>query len=240
MTNFLVHRLFLTPIFSYIGAISLVWSLYTLAVSFNLVWAITLILGIVALLIGNTVGLHRLFCHQAFETNKIWHIVLAYFGTLCIYGSTVQWAGMHMTHHQFSDTDKDPHFTEWTYLFWKKHNPILMNKRAIIRLYKSQLHRFLHDYYVLVVGLTIGFLWWVGGFYTLVFCYLAPLGWLHFVESIHKVFSHGRAGPLDQGWLEIPLCTGGEWNHKYHHENPKDIRFGKLDLGYWFIKLIRR
>ena len=233
------HRLFLTPVFSYIGAFAIAYAVYALCTGLaSLWWGAVFAVSTFFMMMGTTVGLHRLFCHQAFTTSTFWKIVLAYFGTLSLYGSTVQWAGMHMAHHEFSDTEKDPHFTGWSYLIWKKHNQTQFNKRTLIRLYKDPLHKFLHDYYMVVVLATICVLC-IFSVQALVFLYLAPLGWLHFVESIHKVFSHDKAGPKDQGLLEIPFFTGGEWEHKHHHDFPKDIRFGRMDLGYWFIRLIR-
>ena len=232
------HRLVYTPIASYVGAGALAWAAYALVSgTVSLWWLLPLAVCTCLILFGVTVGLHRLFCHAAFKTSTFWHVILAYLGTLAVYGSTVQWPAMHASHHKYADTDKDPHYTGWEYLFWKKNRPTIFNRRVLARLYRQPLHRWLHKYYVLVPLVTIASLWLLSPL-ALVFCYLAPLGWLHFVGSAHQVFAHSKNGPRDQRWLEFVLFTGGEWLHKHHHDHQRDSRFGKSDLGYRFIRLI--
>lgn len=234
------HRLIMTPIASYVGFGALLYSCWALLTgSIGIEWLVALIVGTLGLLFGITVGMHRLFCHASFRTSGFWHAILAWLGTLAIYGSTVQWPAMHATHHKFSDTDKDPHYTGWRYLFWKKNRPTIFNRRVLVRLYRQPLHRLLHKYYALVVAASIAALWLID-WRLLVVGYLAPLGWLHFVGSAHQVFAHGKTGPRDQRWLEWVLFTGGEWLHGHHHDKPRDPRFGKSDLGWRFIQLIQR
>jgi stearoyl-CoA desaturase (delta-9 desaturase) len=234
------HRLIMTPIASYVGLAALIYSGWALLAGYlSAWWLIALVIGTLSLLFGITVGMHRLFCHASFRTSSFWHAVLAWLATLAIYGSTVQWPAMHATHHKFSDTDRDPHYTGWRYLFWKKNRPTVFNKRVLVRLYRQPLHRFLHKYYLVVIAVSVAVLWLID-WRLLVVGYLAPLGWLHFVGSAHQVFAHGKEGPLDQRWLEWVLLTGGEWLHKWHHDHPRDPHFGKSDLGWRFIQLIQR
>lgn len=235
------HRLWMTPVASYVGLSGMAYGAYALLTgAASAWWILPMLLCTVALLFGVTVGLHRLFCHSAFKTSSFWHVLLAYLGTLALYGSSVQWTAMHASHHKYSDTDKDPHYTGWRYLFWKKNRPTTFHRRTLVRMYRNPLHRFMHKYYALVIAGTAAGLLMAGGLHALVFLYLIPLGWLHFVGSAHQVFAHGPGGPLDQRWLEFVLFTGGEWLHKHHHEKPRDIRFGPSDLGYWFIRAIRQ
>ena len=157
-------------------------------------WVIPMLFCTVLLLMGITVGMHRLFCHQSFETNRFWHWVLAIFGTLAFYGSTIQWSSMHMTHHEFADTEKDPHHTGIRYLFWKKNHEIKFNLKVLRRLARDPMHMFLHRYYVLIpITYTIALLA-LGGFTALMCLYLIPLGWLRLVGGFHQVLSHGKSG----------------------------------------------
>lgn len=234
------HRLWMTPLASYLGFAGMVYATYALAAgAASLWWILPMLILTFMMLMGITVGMHRLFCHAAFRTSIFWHAVLAYFGTLAIYGSSVQWPAMHATHHKFSDTDKDPHYTGWRYLFWKKNRPTIFNRKIVLRQFRNPLHRFLHRYYSLVVLGTASLLVLAGGLNALVFCYLVPLGWLHFVGSAHQVYAHGADGPHDLPIMEFVLFTGGEWQHCHHHDKPRDVRFGKYDLGYRFIQMIR-
>ncbi len=229
----------MTPIASYIGYAAMgygAWALITGAAS--IWWILPMLFFSFWMLMGITVGMHRLFCHMAFKTSRFWHWVFGILGTAAFYGSSIQWPAMHMSHHLFSDTEKDPHYTGWRYLFWKKNNPTIMNRRVLTRLRRDPMHAFLHGYYVLIpatIILGLSLISWQA----LVFCYLIPLGWLHFVGSAHQVFAHGGDGAKDQEWLEYALFTGGEWLHRHHHDMPKDIRFGPSDAGYHLIKLIR-
>ena len=233
------HKLLYTPIASYVGFAGMLYAAYLLSSgAASLLWLIPMAVFTYLQLCGVTVGLHRLFCHASFRTSKFWHVILAYLGTLAVYGSSVQWAGMHASHHKFSDTENDPHYTGWRYLFWKKNRPTVFQKRVVVRLYRQPLHRFLHNFYVLPIILTIGILWLISPL-ALLFCYIVPLGWLHFVGSAHQVFAHDKTGPRDQRWLEWVLFTGGEWLHKHHHDAQRDPRFGPSDAGYKLIQLIR-
>ena len=234
------HRLWMTPIASYVGLFSMSYGVWQLATgTASLLWIIPMLLMTFLLLMGVTVGLHRLFCHNAFKTSNFWHIVLAYLGNIGLYGSSVQWTAMHVTHHKFSDTDKDPHYTGLRYLFWKMNNPTHFHKRTLMRLYRNPLHRFFHNYYSLVI-LSTACLLALFGLNALLYFYLIPLGWLHLVGSIHQVFAHDSSGPLDQPLKEIMLFTGGEWLHKHHHDHPRDPRFGTLDAGWYFIRTIQK
>jgi fatty-acid desaturase len=234
------HRLIMTPIASYVGFAAMVYGAFALINgTASLLWLLPMLFFTFWMLMGVTVGMHRLFCHQAFKTSRFWHWVLGIFGTLAIYGSTIQWPAMHMSHHEFSDTPKDPHYTGWMYLFWKKNNPTIFNRRLLVRLRKDPMHAFLHSYYLLVPAAVVLGLSLIS-LNALIFCYLIPMGWLHFVGSAHQVFAHGKDGARDQEWLEYVLPTGGEWLHGHHHVKPKDIRFGRSDAGYQLIRAISR
>jgi stearoyl-CoA desaturase (delta-9 desaturase) len=234
------HRLIMTPIASYVGLAGMAYGTYALITgAASLLWILPMLFFTFWVLMSVTVGYHRLFAHRAFKTNTFWKFVLLYLGTLGIYGSSVQWSAMHASHHIYSDTPKDPHYSGWRYLFWKKNNPTIFHKKTLIRLYKDPLHRFFHTYYALIVFGTAAALAAIS-LNALVFVYLIPMGWLHFVGSVHQVFAHDEVGPKNQPLLEIPLFTGGEWSHKYHHEEQNDICFGSLDAGYHVIRVIRK
>ncbi len=69
-----------------------------------------LLLGMTLLTsLGITVGFHRLFTHAAFETNVVVKFVLAVLGSMAVQGSMRKWVAIHRRHHQYSDTETDPH-----------------------------------------------------------------------------------------------------------------------------------
>jgi stearoyl-CoA desaturase (delta-9 desaturase) len=69
-----------------------------------------LLLGMYALTaLGITVGFHRLFTHQSFETNRVIQFILGVLGSMAIEGSLLKWVALHRRHHQHSDAEDDPH-----------------------------------------------------------------------------------------------------------------------------------
>ena len=59
--------------------------------------------------IGVTVGYHRYFTHQAFETGPFVRVILAILGSMSALGPLVAWVSTHRRHHQLSDREGDPH-----------------------------------------------------------------------------------------------------------------------------------
>jgi stearoyl-CoA desaturase (delta-9 desaturase) len=69
-----------------------------------------LLLGMyIATALGITVGFHRLFTHQAFETNRLIQCILAILGSMAVQGPLLKSVALHRRHHQRSDQEEDPH-----------------------------------------------------------------------------------------------------------------------------------
>ncbi len=58
--------------------------------------------------VGITLGYHRLITHRSFQTPKWIEYILLFCGTLACQ-SPLEWVAKHRMHHQYSDTDQDPH-----------------------------------------------------------------------------------------------------------------------------------
>jgi stearoyl-CoA desaturase (Delta-9 desaturase) len=59
--------------------------------------------------LGVTVGFHRYFTHQSFETNSFVRGLLAIAGSMAVQGPVITWVADHRRHHAFSDKEGDPH-----------------------------------------------------------------------------------------------------------------------------------
>ncbi len=59
--------------------------------------------------VGVEVGYHRHFAHRAFCAHPAVRHVLGALGSMACQGTVIWWAGVHRTHHRFSDRDGDPH-----------------------------------------------------------------------------------------------------------------------------------
>lgn len=190
-----------------------------------------------------SVGYHRLFCHGAFRTSAFWHRAFALLGVAFLYGSPLQWAVTHATHHRRSDTEGDPHPRGWRALAFKGYRAVPLDRwRARRLLRQDAVHGIVDRHYVefYVAGLAVlaavlpSFL---------LNAYLPALGLAHLVGGLHNLLSHHAGGPRNLPLMEFLLPASGEWLHGSHHERPGRASFRAAgwhpDLGAAFIHLIR-
>jgi stearoyl-CoA desaturase (delta-9 desaturase) len=59
--------------------------------------------------LGVTIGYHRYFTHQSFETNRFVRGLLAIAGSMAVQGPVITWVADHRRHHAFADKEGDPH-----------------------------------------------------------------------------------------------------------------------------------
>jgi stearoyl-CoA desaturase (delta-9 desaturase) len=59
--------------------------------------------------LGVTIGYHRYFTHQGFETNRSVRGLLAVAGSMAVQGPVITWVADHRRHHAFADKEGDPH-----------------------------------------------------------------------------------------------------------------------------------
>ncbi|HEX7116265.1 MAG TPA: fatty acid desaturase [Steroidobacter sp.] len=193
-----------------------------------------------------TVGYHRYFAHRMFRCRPFWDRLLAIGGALFWNGSVIQWVAAHITHHKYHDTPRDPQYTGWSYLFWKRYRSVQVDLRSIREYARDPLHLFIHNYYLAVV---LGFM---AALYLLspmilLYGYLMPFGLFRVIGGIHTVIAHYGDGkrkyPIDLPWLEYVLPLMGEWNHGLHHQHWQQwnmrYRWWHIDPGAWVIRAIR-
>lgn len=59
--------------------------------------------------LGITIGYHRLFTHQSFQTTGYIKFLLGVLGSMAVEGPLLRWVATHRRHHQHSDGHDDPH-----------------------------------------------------------------------------------------------------------------------------------
>jgi stearoyl-CoA desaturase (delta-9 desaturase) len=59
--------------------------------------------------LGVTIGYHRYFTHQSFETKRSIRGLLAVAGSMAVQGPVITWVADHRRHHAFADKEGDPH-----------------------------------------------------------------------------------------------------------------------------------
>jgi stearoyl-CoA desaturase (Delta-9 desaturase) len=199
------------------------------------------------------VGLHRLWSHNTYKTNKFVEFFLAMISAGTLQGPVLAWASDHHKHHTYTDKEQDPHSPSkfknpvigflWSHIGWMllgegSHKHI--DRVTMVKLGKSAMLRWQLKYYwqiaafmSLVVPAIIGFI--AGG--TLVSAYA---GFLFIgigrtlqqqatfcVNSLcHFVGSrkYYKGTAGDIWWMAIFLL-GENW-HNFHHAFPSDYRNG--------------
>jgi len=61
------------------------------------------------MILGGSVGFHRLIAHRCFKTSRFMKYFLLILGSMNAQGSLIYWVSNHRRHHQNSDSDGDPH-----------------------------------------------------------------------------------------------------------------------------------
>ncbi|XP_008454222.2 palmitoyl-monogalactosyldiacylglycerol delta-7 desaturase, chloroplastic-like [Cucumis melo] len=75
------------------------WSAFRVAVA----------LKVITGLFGMTISYHRNLAHKSFQLPKWLEYLFAYCGVHALQGDPIDWVSTHRCHHQFVDTEKDPH-----------------------------------------------------------------------------------------------------------------------------------
>lgn len=194
-----------------------------------------------------SVYVHRGLSHGLIKFSPILEYILLIFSIASGIGTPVGWAAVHRMHHEYLDTDLDPH-SPWRIGFWRSYfhlwdwnakdvpyrmaRGLISNKRAM----------FFHSW-----ALPILILIWVVALSTSVwFASAMALGAAFGVHGmgITNAVSHYagepkkiRDLPASLSWVNI-----GEGQHEYHHRVPYDYSFGKgfSDIGARFVELLEK
>ena len=189
-----------------------------------------------------TAGYHRLFAHATYKAHPIIRFLLLFFGAGTFEKSALRWSSQHRQHHQFTDTDLDPHdstrgwfFCHVGWIMLYKHN---VNFDNVKDLKASRLVNHQHDHYDLwslssgiilpmAIGVLIGYP--LGAFLMAVCLRLSlVLNAAFLINSFaHKIGSKefDTKSSASDHWLGA-FMTNGEGYHNFHHRFPNDYRNG--------------
>ena len=206
---------------------------------------------------GIGMGYHRLHTHRGYKLPRFIEYFLAVCGTLTLEGGPIFWVATHRCHHQFSDTDGDPHTPRhggfWAHMGWimfggAMHDNTELAGRYAPDLQKDKFYRALSKWHwVPLTLLGIG-IWAIGGLGMML--WVVPLRvvvglhstWL--VNSATHMWGGRRFETTDDSrnlWW-VALLTFGEGWHNNHHANPVSARHGvawhELDMSYLQIRLL--
>ncbi len=207
-----------------------------------------------------TAGYHRFFSHATFKTNSFVRFLLLFFGAATFQKSALRWASQHRQHHQFTDTELDPHssarglfYCHVGWIMFYKHDVNFGNVKDLSS-NKMIMHQ--HENYDLwsitsglILPMAIGFL--IGhplGAFIMSFCLRVTmiLNMAFFINSSAHMIGKKTFDPdasAGDNWF-WSLLTNGEGYHNYHHKFPNDYRSGHLihhwDPSKWFIFLLSK
>jgi len=197
---------------------------------------------------GISIGYHRFLSHSSFILKYNWmQWPLFWLGCLAGTGSPVGWVAVHREHHRRSDRQGDPHSPHTIgYKSLIAKYEYKWDKWPIRELIVNKFHRFIHEYYFLLLiiwGLSISLL--IGPIW-MTYLVIIPMALSIWASTISNYVNH-KFGYLtyetpDKSrnlWITAYLTFGEGW-HNNHHARPKDYRFGRnrweLDLGAFVIK----
>ena len=204
--------------------------------------------------VGITLGFHRLISHRSFEVPKLVEYFLIFCGTLAGQGSPLDWIGLHRIHHQFSDTDNDPHNSlkgfYWSHLGWMLcKNPA---NEKISRYTKDisgdRFYQFCHYGMIPIQLILAAILYYFGGLPWVVWGVFVRLvvvfhcTW--FVNSATHKFGYKTydSGDTSLNCWWVALLTFGEGWHNNHHAFQYSARHGlkrsEIDLTWMMIQTL--
>ena len=184
---------------------------------------------------GASILLHRYYCHKQFKV-PVWFETVGLFMLMvaCI-RTPIGWIASHRMHHQHSDGPDDPHASKYVG-FWKVLTttwsiPKIPSKYARY-LYKNPRLVFCHKHWlkILIVVWVISFL--ISPYFFLAFAFI-PFIFAKIGFGLLNTVGH-RNGPSNVPWLNFFIA--GEGYHKNHHDNFKQVRLHKYDLGGWLAE----
>jgi stearoyl-CoA desaturase (delta-9 desaturase) len=199
------------------------------------------------------IGLHRLWSHNSYKTNKFVEGVLTFLSAGTLQGPVIAWASDHHNHHTFTDTDKDPHSPLkyknkvlgflWAHIGWmiiKEESAKTISKTTLVKLGRNKLLMWQLKYYWqiaifmnIVPPMLIGYL--IGGDMNSAyagFLFIA-IGRAIQQEMTFCINSWTHfvgdqkytSGTARDSWGISILLLGENW-HNFHHAFPSDYRNG--------------
>ncbi|WP_375319252.1 fatty acid desaturase [Candidatus Tisiphia endosymbiont of Oplodontha viridula] len=216
------------------------------------------------------VGLHRLWSHHAFKTNKVVEFILVMMSAGTLQGPALSWASNHFIHHTYTDKEQDPHsplkFENrilgflWSHIGWmiidgsyKSIDRVTMVKLGKNKLLRWQLKHYwrISIFMNTVPPALIGYL--IGGTITsayagFLFIAIGRALQQHATFCVNslchfvgsKKYYKGTAGDI---WWMALFLLGENW-HNFHHAFPSDYRNGAkwyhFDVHKWIIYLMSK
>jgi stearoyl-CoA desaturase (delta-9 desaturase) len=203
--------------------------------------------------IGHGVALHRYYSHNQFTTNWLGEIILGFFGLMSCSGSPASYAMMHLIHHKYPDTDKDPHgpargLKSFFYVYWQTDWDLRESPVFTRRLIQLKNYWWMHQTYWPLI-LLIAAVMYLISYELFLFAWFIPVCLNIWEIAYSTYFSHWdfktkSAKPTNHGNINIWLYPHREYLHEVHHMYPTlgdhATRPGEIDWTYQCCRLFAR
>jgi fatty-acid desaturase len=208
---------------------------------------------------GIGLGYHRLLTHRSFKAPKWLEYTLTIFGGMALQDDAPRWVATHRIHHQFVETNEDPHSTRpgfwWAHMGWLMRGRANDRDEAMIKKYvpdlmKDKFHVLLARFYYVPLIVSGFILFAIGGWSMVLWGVFARVvfGWhsTWLVNSATHYWGKRRFETNDDStnnWA-IAILTFGEGWHNNHHANPTSARHGlkwyEFDMNWLTIRLFEK
>ncbi|PSS07511.1 Palmitoyl-monogalactosyldiacylglycerol delta-7 desaturase [Actinidia chinensis var. chinensis] len=214
-------------------------------------------LYVVTGLLGITLSFHRHLSHRSFKLPKWLEYFFAYCGVQALQGSPIDWVSTHRYHHQFCDSERDPHSPLEG--FWFSHMSWLFDTNTIIErcgkpnnvgdLEKQPFYRFLRSTYVVHPIALAVLLYAMGGFPFIVWGMGVRIVWVYHITWLVNSACHvwGKqawdTGDLSRNNWWVALLAFGEGWHNNHHAFEFSARHGlewwQIDMTWYAVRFLQ-
>ncbi|KAM0035064.1 putative fatty acid desaturase domain, acyl-CoA desaturase [Helianthus debilis subsp. tardiflorus] len=254
------RNLFRNRKWNIVDVITLIWVLFvhflTLFAPFTFTWGAfwaAFLFHVLCGMLGITLSFHRNLAHHSLKLPKWLEYTFAYFGVQAAQRDPIFWVSIHRTHHQYVDSDKDPHSP--TYGFWFSHIGWLFDSGYIVEKYKERknvedlksqpFYRFIRRTYLYHIFAFTVAVYAFGGFTYLVWLVGVRITFTYHVTFLVNSACHiwgnqvWNTGDLSKNNFWVALFTFGEGWHNNHHAFEYSARHGlewwEIDFTWWCI-----
>jgi len=214
-------------------------------------WVISIFGYFLITCLGITVTFHRLLAHKSYKLWKPLEYLFSYLGNIGCTGSSVGWVFVHRTHHKHTDKEGDPHspVTLGPLGAFIGDYSAKFNKWSVKDIINDPVHRFMHEYYILLILSTALILYLIDPM-LLIHLFFIPVflntmasrmsNWIDhsplFGKRSYKITDHSH-----NVWWWSWLTFGEGW-HNNHHRYPGDYKIGRrwyeFDPGKYVIQTL--
>ncbi|KAK9923117.1 hypothetical protein M0R45_031550 [Rubus argutus] len=214
-------------------------------------------LYVVTGLFGITLSYHRNLSHRSFKLPKWLEYLFAYCGVQTLQGSPIDWVSTHRYHHQFCDSEKDPHSPIEG--FWFSHMSWLFDTSTVSErcggldnvgdLEKQPFYKFLKSTYIAHPIALAVILYAMGGFPFLVWGMGVRTIWVYHITWLVNSACHvwgkqaWNTGDLSRNNWWVALLAFGEGWHNNHHAFEYSARHGldwwQLDMTWYVVRFLQ-